>query len=100
MAQVDKRIPLVVFCCISAEPWGNRFLLRVVPRFCSFRETSGCEFHIIYPILFGIDIWRSDGYRLCYTRLTFRISIGAICLRLQQGMKAAVIVIDGSGKRE
>src|ERR1044072_9517286 len=103
MPDVDERIPLIMICCIRAEP-GSYFLTGCIPQIfvCQVIYPSTgltnysclCQFHIICPVIFSIDIWRSDRCSLSYTHFFFAI---VIC-RLSLLKKELGIIVVGREK--
>src|SRR5436190_24314197 len=103
MSHVDERVPLIMICCIRAEP--GSYLLTGCIQQCLVRQviypSTGhtnygcpCQFHIICPVVFSIDIWRSDRCSLSYSHFFFAV---LIC-RLSLLKKELGIITIGSEK--
>ena len=85
VTNINKWIPLIVLCGITTKPWSYSFQfwmiqygIKLVAAFKSeiflvqlhHSNWSLSQLHIIQPIIFGIDIWRSYRSSLCYSFFT------------------------------
>src|SRR5690606_28265120 len=92
MPKIDEGIPLIVLCCIAAKPGSYLFLVRKVHglhQVRSIRTSSrsklhvvnggGCEFHVVCPVLFNVDVGRKYRCGLCDAGLLVSVSICIHC---------------------
>jgi len=100
MSHIHERIPLVVACTVSTHPWGNRFtssilngLLQICQVSGTFKQFHGSQLHIVYPVIFFIDIRGQDGCRLASPWLLYTLLIGCIGLCLYFGCKFRIEIL-------
>ena len=100
MSHIHERIPLVVACTVSTHPWGNRFtssilngLLQIFQISGTLKQFHGSQLHIVYPVIFFIDIRRQDGCRLASPWLLYSFLIGCISLCLYFGCKFRIEIL-------